>query len=513
MLMPLIQNVFMENISIPAMAFVAGVNSQPPDPSEEESANIPSLSIMVQILMLGSTFIFGHILKRNKIMIINEAGAALLLGVLVGLIVRFSGKEKGFSTWIDFNERFFFYFLLPPIIFESGWSLRPRPFFKNFGAICVFAFGGTLISAFGVGILVYIFGVLHWTHEMPFLVCLTFGALISATDPVTVLAIFHELGADANLYAYVFGESVLNDAVAITMFKTVLSFMTNPTSNGGILGAFSFFIAIFVGSFSIGVLAGMLSALLFKYGGFQEKGLSILESCLVVLFPYLSYMMADALDLSGIVAILFAGITMKYYTAPNLSLQAQQITTSFFGMLAKLSETFVFIYVGVATFLEKQSWHNFGFTFVTILSILISRAWNVYTCSALVNCLRKKSQRIPFNHQHALWYSGLRGAMAFALALQSVTELPNDQGRVLLTSTLLTIFFTVLLVGGSTPYVLHLLQIECRGPDHDSQKEEDSKEESADQVGWKDQIFFPQQIFNCFMMSLLTFDKGLSNSL
>ncbi|MCO5576246.1 hypothetical protein L7F22_030055 [Adiantum nelumboides] len=162
--------------------------------------------------MLVFTFIVGHVLRRRKMTVMHEAGAALLIGVLVGLIVRASGEERGFKSWINFNNRFFFYFLLPPIIFESGWSLRLKPFFGNFGAICTFAFAGTLISTLGVGILIYLFGLFKWTYSMPFLVCLAFGALISATDPVTVLSIFHELGTDADLYAYVFGESVLNDA-------------------------------------------------------------------------------------------------------------------------------------------------------------------------------------------------------------------------------------------------------------------------------------------------------------
>eukprot|EP00249_Psilotum_nudum_P005527 c18970_g1_i1 orf=165-1526(+) len=357
-----------------------------------------------------------------------------------------------------------------------------KPFFSNFGAICVFAFGGTLISTFGVGILIYIFGQLKWTYSMPFLICLAFGALISATDPVTVLAIFHELGADANLYAYIFGESVLNDAVAIVMYKTVLSFVTSPISDQGIFDAISFFIIIFLGSFSIGVLAGIFSALLFKYGGFQQKGLSILESCLVVLFPYLAYNVADALELSGIVSILFAGITMKYYTAPNLSSQAQHVTTGFFGMLSKLSETFIFIYMGVATFLEQQSWNNIGFMFFTIVSILVARLWNVYPCSALVNHFREETKHIAKNQQHALWFSGLRGAMAFALALQSVTDLPDNHGRVLLTTTLLTIFFTVLLIGGSTSYVLKSLKIECHSPEDEGEGSEEVLERKMEDV-------------------------------
>ncbi|BBN12580.1 solute carrier family 9 (sodium/hydrogen exchanger), member 8 [Marchantia polymorpha subsp. ruderalis] len=431
---------------------------------DEQPAYVASVSILVQIFMLGCTFVIGHVLRRNKIMIVHEAGAALILGVFVGMAVRISGEESGFSSWINFNNQFFFYFLLPPIIFESGWSLKTRPFFGNFGAICTFAFLGTLVSTFVTGICLWIFGSLKLTHAMPFMVCLTFGALISATDPVTVLALFNELGVDANLYAYVFGESVLNDAVAIVLYRTLLSFVGTEISKGGIFGAFSYFIANFIGSFSIGVICALGSALLVKYGGLNDHGLGVLESCLMVLFPYASYMMADALELSGIVAILFCGITMKYYTAPLMSSVAQTITTSFFQMLAKLSETFVFIYMGVAMFLEQQSWNNIGFTFFTIISILIGRALNVYPCSIIVNKYREKPLHIPRNQQHALWYSGLRGAMAFALALQSVTDLPDNHGRVLLTSTLFTIFFTVLLVGGSTPFVLTYLKIEMSGP-------------------------------------------------
>ncbi|KAG0622406.1 hypothetical protein M758_3G095100, partial [Ceratodon purpureus] len=432
----------------------------PQSPTEQEASNVPSLSILLQTIVLGSTFVTGHIMRRKNILILHEAGIALLLGVVVGLMIRFVG-EQGFGSWINFNNNFFFYVLLPPIIFESGWSLKPSHFFSNFGAICTFAFLGTLMSTFVVGTLLWVFGFLGWTYAMPFLVSLTFGALISATDPVTVLAIFNELQVDADLYAYVFGESVLNDAVAIVTYRTLLSFVGVPITGQLVLDAFVYFIGIFVGSLLIGILAAITSALLFKYGHLQEEKLTTLESCLVVLFPYASYMLADGLDLSGIVAILFAGIAMKYYTAPNLSPEAIQVTTSFFQMLAKLSETFVFIYMGVALFLEQQSWHSFGFTFFTVISCLIARIANVYPCSWLTNLRRPPSRKIPIRFQHALWFSGLRGAMAFALALQSVSDLPNGYGQIYLTSTLFTIFFTVLFIGGSTPQLLKYLDIEC----------------------------------------------------
>ncbi|GJP52706.1 hypothetical protein CLOM_g11797 [Closterium sp. NIES-68] len=315
---------------------------------------------------------------------------------------------------------------------------------------------------------------------MPIMVCLTFGALISATDPVSVLAVFQELGVDRTLYAQVFGESVLNDAVAIVLYRTLLSFVTTKVDGRGIWFAISFFLANFIGSFSIGVILGLLSALVFKHCGFEDDGLALLQSCLLSLFPYMAYMLADAFELSGIVSILFAGMTMRYYTAPHLNEKALATTSSFFSILAKLSETFVFIYMGVAVFLEKQSWRSYSFTLYAICLLIVTfscRVFNIYPLAYIVNAFRQKQNRIPMNHQHALWFSGLRGAMAFALALQSITDLPEDYGRVILTSTLLTIAFTVLFIGGATSHMLSWLKIECSGPiEHNDQDPQDGGE-------------------------------------
>ncbi|CAI7889997.1 unnamed protein product, partial [Closterium sp. NIES-54] len=95
---------------------------------------------------------------------------------------------------------------------ESGFSLQVKPFFNNFGAIVTFSCLGTFLSAIVTGILVYVGGFLFLMYKLSFLEALIFGSLISSTDPVAVLAIFQDVGADTNLYALVFGESVLNDA-------------------------------------------------------------------------------------------------------------------------------------------------------------------------------------------------------------------------------------------------------------------------------------------------------------
>uniref|UniRef100_A0A453L2S7 Cation/H+ exchanger transmembrane domain-containing protein n=1 Tax=Aegilops tauschii subsp. strangulata TaxID=200361 RepID=A0A453L2S7_AEGTS len=285
--------------------------------------------------------------------------------------------------------------LLPSLFassnYISGFNLAPvsvellrstKPFFSNFGAIITFAILGTFIASIVTGLLV-----------LPLVECMMFGALVSATDPVTVLSIFQELGTDVNLYALVFGESVLNDASLIL-------------SN------------------------------LFKYAELGvEKLLSVTAVCV-------RYMLAEGLGLSGIVSILFTGIVMKRYTFYNLSEDSQRFTARFFHLLSSLAEAFIFIYMGFDIAMERQSW-----------------AANVFSCAYILNLARPPNSQIPREYQLALWYSGLRGAMAFALALQSVHDLPDGHGETIFTATTSIVVLTVLLIGGSTGTMLEALQV------------------------------------------------------
>lgn len=123
-----------------------------------------------------------------------------------------------------FDPEIFFNIILPPIIFYAGYSLKRKYFFRNLGAILTYAIIGTTMSAFFVGAIMY--GCVQLMPEklsssFTFLDTLYFGALISPTDPLTILAIFHDMHVDVNLYALVFGESVLNDAVAIVLSRLV----------------------------------------------------------------------------------------------------------------------------------------------------------------------------------------------------------------------------------------------------------------------------------------------------
>ncbi|GKV18869.1 hypothetical protein SLEP1_g29194 [Rubroshorea leprosula] len=176
-------------------------------------------------------------------------------------------------------------------------------------------------------------------------------------------------------------------------------------------------------------------------------------------------MLAEGLGLSGIVSILFTGIVMKRYTYSNLSENSQRFVSAFFHLISSLAETFTFIYMGFDIAMEQHSWSHVGFIFFSILFIGVARAANVFSCAYLVNLVRPIHRKIPLKHQKALWYSGLRGAMAFALALQSIHDLPDGHGQTIFTATTAIIMLTVLLIGGSTGTMLEALQVVGDGHD------------------------------------------------
>ncbi|KAL3568692.1 hypothetical protein D5086_028582 [Populus alba] len=410
-----------------------GGDSQSHPGKEQQAAGV---GILLQIMMLVLSFVLGHVLRRHRFYYLPEASASLLI----------------------------------------GFSLSPKPFFSNFGAIVTFSILGTFIASVVTGVLVYLGGLIYLTYRLPFVECLMFGALISATDPVTVLSIFQELGIDTNLYALVFGESVLNDAMAISLYRTMSSLKSHAPGQNFFMVIFRF-LETFVGSLSAAsafnlstfacsnVLSNLNSLNLFKYAGLDIDNLQNLECCLFVLFPYFSYMLAEGLGLTGIVSILFTGIVMKHYTYSNLSENSQRFVSAFFHLISSLAETFVFIYMGFDIAMEQHSWSHVGFIFFSIIFIGVARAANVFSCAYLVNLVRPAPRQIPVKHQKALWYSGLRGAMAFALALQSVHDLPEGHGQTIFTATTAIVVLTVLLIGGSTGTVLETLQVV--GDDHD----------------------------------------------
>ena len=159
--------------------------------------------------------------------------------------------------------RLFMILLLPPIIFESGFNMQKKYFFRNVGSITMYAFLGTFIAIISSSIMFYTFGALNLTPAFTLKESCAFGAFISSTDPVAVLAIFKEMDADVTLFSLIFGESIFNDAIAIVMYRS-FSEMKAGDYGREILLSFGQFFMVFMWSVLIGAFAALLIAFILK---------------------------------------------------------------------------------------------------------------------------------------------------------------------------------------------------------------------------------------------------------
>lgn len=176
--------------------------------------------MMLALLMLAITL--GHMLKKSGHKYLQESGLTVLLGVAAGGLSQITGYDDYMTNLSKHFGTLFMLLLLPPIIFESGYNMNKKPFFTNFGTVIAYSFLGTFIAIFTSAGLFYAVGQTDLSPDFTWKESFAFGSLISATDPVSVLAIFKEMDADVNLYAIVFGESIFNDAIGIVMYETVL---------------------------------------------------------------------------------------------------------------------------------------------------------------------------------------------------------------------------------------------------------------------------------------------------
>lgn len=316
---------------------------------------------------------------------------------------------------LEFSSNLIFFVILPPIILDAGYTLKRKDFFQNIGTILLLAVVGTIINNLVFGYLMYGFAKLNWIpldSNSP-LECLLFGAIISATDPVATLAMLgsKEVNAHPLLYSLVFGESVLNDAIAIVLYKTFENAIPdvdeNATSNddiqpsfgvGDLFKALATFLGVSSGSVVVGVGVALLCCAIFKKIDFST--MPIYEFTLVILFAYLSYFMAEMMYLSGIMSLFFCSVCLAHYNYYNISTNAQIATQEAFKSMAQICETFVFAYIGITGGLSIQTAHlswSGGMIILTVIACLIARAVNVFPICNVANLKRKV--KIPFKMQ------------------------------------------------------------------------------------------------------------------
>uniref|UniRef100_A0A671N8S6 Sodium/hydrogen exchanger n=1 Tax=Sinocyclocheilus anshuiensis TaxID=1608454 RepID=A0A671N8S6_9TELE len=476
----------------------------------EESHRQDSADLLVFILLLTLTILTIWLFKHRRFRFLHETGLAMIYGLLVGVVLRYaihvpsdmnnvtlscnvnaspatllvnvSGKfyeytlkgeisgsevndiqDNEMLRKVTFDPEVFFNILLPPIIFHAGYSLKRRHFFRNLGSILAYAFVGTVVSCFIIGLLMYGCVMLmkqigHLGGDFFFTDCLFFGAIVSATDPVTVLAIFNELQVDADLYALLFGESVLNDAVAVVLSSSIVGYQPEGDNSHtfeamAMLKSFGIFLGVFSGSFALGVATGVVTFT-------KLRDFPLLETALFFLMSWSTFLLAEACGFTGVVAVLFCGMTQAHYTFNNLSPESQDRTKQLFELLNFLAENFIFSYMGLTLFTFKNHVFNPIFIVGAFLAVFLGRAANIYPLSFLLNLGRK--YKISSNFQHMMMFAGLRGAMTFALSIRDTATYAR---QMMFSTTLLVVFFTVWICGGGTTQMLSCQKIRLIGPD------------------------------------------------
>lgn len=438
------------------------------DPGTEEMYQSWALVIMLGLLI--ASLVASYYLQSKRIHSVHESVLSILAGMFVGLVVRVAPGHF-IQERLSFSHSYFFNILLPPIILNSGYQLHQQRFFENSFSILTFAFVGTFLACVSLGILLWVWAAIGLEGiNLPFVDAISVAATLSATDPVTILSIFNAQRVDQKLYTIIFGESLLNDAVCIVVFETAQKLRGEVMTFNALFRGIGIFLVTFTISLLIGVLVGVLTALMLKHT--RVRRFPEIESCLVLLLAYFTYFFSNGCHMSGIVSLLFAGITLKHYAYYNMTRRTQMAIKYTFQILAQLSENFIFVYLGLTLFTNDELVFRPLLITVTAIGICLSRYVAVFPLSRLINkvySLRSNygsrdelnefivnEQEIPEQYQYMLFWAGLRGAVGVALA--AGIEGPNAED--LRAAVLVVVVLTVLVFGGTTVRMLEILGIQ-----------------------------------------------------
>jgi monovalent cation:H+ antiporter, CPA1 family len=336
--------------------------------------------------------------------------------------------------------------VLPGLVFEAAFRLHVTDLQRVVGRTIVLAIPGVLLVAAIVA------GVLHLATGLPLGAAFVVGAIVSATDPLAVVASMRDAGAPRQLATLVEAESLFNDGTGVLLFTIALGSLD---ANINLTAALPAFAVAIVASLLLGAacafVASRLTALVEDY---------LLELTLTGLLAYGTYLLADGLGLSGIIATVTAGIVLgSYGRRIGMGAQTQQAVDIVWEFLAFVLTALVFLLVGVTiSFAELAA--AAGPIAWGIIAIFVGRIVVVY---GLLGSLRLLARRLPMNRPsgsewahmgampfgwlHLVFWSGLRGAIAFALALAIPLDVPDRQ---LLQGTIFGIVLFTLLVQGTT---------------------------------------------------------------
>lgn len=380
-----------------------------------------------------------------------------------GLLPRFFNALPDFSVLqrIHLTPNFILYILLPTLVFDAALNMDSRLLFKNIIPILTMAVPGIIVAIAITG------GLMYWLTPLDLNSALLFGALISTTDPVAVIALFKEIGAPERLNMLVDGESLFNDATAIVAFDIIKGIAivaaaagtVAPTWTLSVAGtALGQFLFVFLGGALLGAFVGWLMIQVIRLANKDP----LLEIAFSTVVAYAAFIMAnDYLGLSGVMAAVGAGMVINYYSTTRISAATQQYMRQFWGYASFLANSFIFLLLGLTEiFLIKETGRLYviiGAIVAAILSVLIARIVIVVGGCSLYNLFTKPQNKIDGRNQAVMIWGGLRGALPIALAVSLPADFPGRD--FILQYTIAIVLFSLLIQGTTIKKLMSWLKL------------------------------------------------------
>lgn len=359
--------------------------------------------------------------------------------VIIGLFITLLNPQH-----VEFTPQIIMLLLVPPLVFEAAFHIRFDDLRRDFWLIILLAIPGVILTTLLVGWLV------SWGTGLALQAALVFGALIAATDPVAVVALFRRLGAPRRLQVLLESESLLNDGTAIVMFGLMVT--------SALQGSFDFrqsisqFITVSGGGVVVGLIFGMSISQFIKR--IDEP---LVETTLTTALAFGSYLLAETFHVSGVLAVVTAGIISGNTSQQTMSASTRLVVYNFWEYAAFVANSFVFLLIGLTIDLEIlfENWPAIAWA---ILAALLARVVSTYGFSSF-------GREIPPKWRHVLFWGGLRGAITLALALSLPEEgiFIAERGR-LQAMAFGVVLFTLLVQGFSMDWLVKRLKLIVRSP-------------------------------------------------
>lgn len=340
--------------------------------------------------------------------------------VVAGLALSF--RER---LGIELTPELILTLLLPPLVFEAALHIRLVELRRQMGLIALLAIPGVVLNMLVVG------GVLSVGAGLPIGLAFIFGALIAATDPVSVVAIFRRLGAPKRLEVLLESESLFNDGTAIVLFSLAIGALQSGRFN--LISGVVDFVRVAGGGILVGMALGwLMSRLVAQVDDY------LVEATLTTVLAFGSYLVAEQFHMSGVLAVVAAGLMSGNLGEREMSPTTRIVLTNFWEYIAFLANSAVFLLIGLD--LEIASLiSRWQLILWAILAVLVSRAISIYGLTLL-------DRSLPRSWRHVLFWGGLRGAIALALAL-SLPESIGGERETLIVMAYGVVLFSLVVQG------------------------------------------------------------------